>query len=229
MRTLLIALVVTIVALPIAAHAAELSRTISVSGHAEVAATPDRARVSAGVVSQAASAGEAVDQNSAAMRGVFAALEAAGVAQADMRTAGFNVTPVFEQVERTRQAPRIVGYRANNTVTALVRDIATVGATLDALIKGGANTLHGVSFFVAPDEAVQDRLRIAAVKDAARKAAMMAEAAGARLGRVMTIAETGRGGGPSPARFRSEALASVPVAAGTSTLSMDVAVTFELR
>jgi uncharacterized protein YggE len=49
------------------------------------------------------------------------------------------------------------------------------------------------------------------------------------LGRVISISETGRAGGPAPARFRSEALASVPVAAGTSTLSMDLAVTFELR
>ena len=229
MRIILAGLVAMLVGLPLGAHAAEPARTISVSGHAEVQATPDRARISAGVVSQAASAGEAVDQNSAAMRGVFAALQAAGVADADIQTSGFNVAPVFDQVKGPRQAPRIVGYRTSNTVTALVRDTATVGDTLDALIKGGANTLHGVSFFVARDEAVQDRLRIAAVKDAERKAAMMAEAAGAQLGRVMTIAETGRGGGPSPARFRSEALSSVPVAAGTSTLSMDVAVTFELR
>ena len=228
MRVLLIAFV-AVVGLSVDAQAAESARLISVSGHAEVAATPDRARVSAGVVSQAATAGDAVDQNSAAMRGVFAALRAAGVADADIQTSGFNVSPVFDQVERRGQARRIVGYRAANTVTALVRDTSTVGDTLDAFIKGGANTLHGVNFFVAPDEAAQDQLRIAAVKDAECEAAMMAEAAGARLGRVMTISETGRGGGPSPARFRSEALASVPVAAGTSTLSMDVAVTFELR
>ena len=229
MRVLLIAFVATMVGLPFAVHAAESARMISVSGHAEVAATPDRARVSAGVVSQAATAGEAVDQNSAAMGGVFAALRAAGVADAGIQTSGFNVSPVFDQVEGRGQARRIVGYRATNTVTALVRDTETVGDTLDALIKGGANTLHGVNFFVAPDEAVQDRLRVAAVKDAQRKAAMMAEAAGARLGRVITISEMGGGGGPAPARFRAEALASVPVAAGTATLSMDLAVTFELR
>lgn len=229
MRVFLIAFVATMVGLSGEVQAAEPARMISVSGHAEVEATPDRARVSAGVVSQARSAGEAVDQNSVAMRGVFAALRAAGIAEADIQTSGFNVSPVFDQVEGRGQARRIVGYRATNTVTALVRDTAIVGDTLDALIKGGANSLNGVTFFVAPDEAVQDRLRIAAVKDAQRKAAMMAEAAGARLGRVMTISETGRGGGPAPARFRSEALASVPVAAGTSTLSMDLAVTFELR
>jgi uncharacterized protein YggE len=66
-------------------------------------------------------------------------------------------------------------------------------------------------------------------KDAQRKAAMMAEAAGAWLERVVSISEIGHGGGPAPARFRSEALASVPVAVGTSTLSMDLAVVFELR
>ncbi|NQV81248.1 MAG: SIMPL domain-containing protein [Alphaproteobacteria bacterium] len=214
--------------LAVAQTAAPL-RTIAVSGYAEVQATPDRAQVSAGVVTQGQTAAAAVEQNSTAMRGVFAALRAAGVAEADIRTAGFNVSPVFDEVKGPRQAPRIVAYQVGNTVTALVRDTATLGDTLDALVKGGANTLHGVSFFVARDEELQDRLRVEAVKDAQRKAAMMAEAAGATLGPVMTIAETGRGGAPVPmARLQASAM-SVPVAAGTETLATTVSVTFELR
>jgi uncharacterized protein YggE len=57
----------------------------------------------------------------------------------------------------------------SDAVTTLVRNTDTVGGTLDALIKGGANTLRGVSFFVAVNEEVQDRQRVGAVKDAQRK------------------------------------------------------------
>ena len=57
----------------------------------------------------------------------------------------------------------------SDAVTTLVWNTDTVGGTLDALIKGGADTLHGVLFFVAVNEEVQDRQRVGAVKDAQRK------------------------------------------------------------
>ena len=213
-----------------AESAAHGVRQVTVTGQAQLTATPDRAQVSAGVVTQAPTAAAAVSQNSAAMQGVFDALKRACIAEADVRTAGFSVSPVFDDVRAPRQAPRIVAYQVSNTVTALVRDTGKLGATLDALIAGGANSLHGVSFFVARDEDLQDMLRIDAVKDARRKAAMMAEAAGATLGPVLTITENGRGGGPVPlARMQAEAMRSVPVAAGTETLTMAVTVSFALQ
>lgn len=212
------------------ARSADTVRQVTVTGQAQLSATPDRAQVSAGVVTQAPTAAAAVSENSTAMQGVFAALKRVGIAEADVRTAGFNVSPVFDDVRAPRQAPRIVAYQVANTVTALVRDPDRLGDTLDALIAGGANNLHGVSFFVARDEELQDTLRVEAVKDARRKAAMMAEAAGATLGPVLTIVENGRGGGPVPlARMQAESVRSVPVAAGTETLTMAVTVTFELH
>ena len=224
----------TVALLPLAVHAQavapERQRSVNVSGYAEVQATPDRAHVSAGVVTQGATATAAVQQNTQSMRGVFDALKSAGVAEADIRTSGFNVSPVFDEPKQPRTAPRIVAYQVGNTVTALVRDPARLGDILDALIKGGANNLNGVFFSVARNEEMQDKLRVDAVKDARRKAQQMAEAAGATLGPVMSISEVGRGGGPVPmARMQADAAMSVPVAAGTETLSTTVQVTFELR
>lgn len=236
MRAPLFALALaTVAALPLAAQAQSMApperpRTVSVSGYAEIQATPDRAHVSAGVVTQAATAAQAVQQNTQAMRGVFDALRAAGVAEADIRTSGFTVAPVFDEPKQPRTAPRIVGYQVGNTVAALVREPGKLGDILDALVKGGANSLNGVSFSVARNDELQDRLRVDAVKDARRKAQQMAEAAGATLGPVLSISEIGRGGGPVPmARMQAEAAMAVPVSAGTETLATSVQVTFELR
>jgi uncharacterized protein YggE len=71
------------------------------------------------------------------MPGVFAA----GITDADIGTTGFYVSPVFDDVNRSRQAPRIVAYRVSNTVTTSVQNADAVGATLDELIKAGTNTL----------------------------------------------------------------------------------------
>jgi len=162
------------------------------------------------------------------MRDLFEALKAAGVAEADLRTAGFNVAPVFDVPKQPRTSPRIVAYQVGNTVSALVRDPGRLGDVLDALMRGGANSLNGVYFSVARNDELQDRLRVEAVKDARCKALQMAEAAGATLGPVLT--ESGRGGLPLPvARMQAEAAMAVPVAAGSETLSTTVQVTFELR
>jgi uncharacterized protein YggE len=226
----IIILAVALVTSPIAgAQTDSAVRSITVIGQAQVQATPDRARVNAGVVSQAKTATAAVAQNSAAMQGVFDVLKRAGIAEADVRTGRFRVAPMFDEVRKPRQVPGIVGYQVSNTVTALVRDTNRVGDTLDALIAGGANTLNEVSFFVAHDDTVQDTLRVQAVKDARRKAAMMADAAGATLGPVLTIVENGRVAPVSFELMQAHATKGVPVAAGTETLSTNVSVTFELR
>lgn len=235
MRVPIFGLVLVLVAHPLASQAQtsapmERPRTVSVSGYAETPVTPDRAHVSAGVVTQAATAAQAVQQNSQAMRGVFEALKVAGVAEADIRTAGFNLSPVFDEPRQPRTAPRIVAYQAGNTVAVLVRETDKVGDILDALVRSGANSLHGVTFSAAHNEELQDRLRVDAVKDARRKAQQMADAAGATLGPVLAISETGRGGGPVPmARMQAEAAMAVPLSAGTETLTASVQVTFELK
>lgn len=227
-----VSFVLTLIAalvLPLGAQAEELSRTITVVGEAEEQVVPDRARVSAGVVSRGRTADEGLAQNNSAMEKVLGVLDAAGIKAADVGTSGFGVSPLFEETTGPRQARRIVGYQVTNTVTVLLRDIDKVGAVLDALVNAGANNLHGVTFFAARDTARQDRLRIAAVKEARRKAMLMAEAAGAEVGRVVTISEAG-GGTPFPvARLQAEASSRVPVAPGSQTIATTVTVAFELR
>jgi len=232
MRLLTFVLIMAGLALvrPATPLAAEIERTISVNGYAEIDAVPDRATASAGVVAQASTAASAMEQNTRAMRGVLAALTGMGVEAADIRTSNLSVSPVFDEVRTPRVAPRIVAYRVANTVTVLVREPDRLGEILDALLTGGANTLNGVRFFVARDEALQDQLRVAAVRDARRRAAMMAEAAGATLGPVVTIREAGAAPRPvASARLMAESAGSVPVSAGTETLSTTVSVVFELR
>ncbi len=87
-----------ILALPLAVQAQtapERQRTVNVSGYAETQATPDLAHISAGVVTQGATAAVVTQQNTQSMRGVFDALRAAGVAEADIRTSRFNVSPTL--------------------------------------------------------------------------------------------------------------------------------------
>ncbi len=83
--------------LPLAASAQETPlRTIVVSGTGEASAVPDQAQVSAGVVSQAATADAALDANTDAMEQIFETLRDAGIEERNIRTSNFSVSPQYE-------------------------------------------------------------------------------------------------------------------------------------
>ena len=64
---------------------------------------PDIAMFSAGVVTQAQTAGKAIRENSGRMDRVIAALKRAGIAERDIQTSAINLSPVYSDPERDAQ------------------------------------------------------------------------------------------------------------------------------
>jgi len=209
-------------------------RTISLSGTSEVQARPDTARVNTGVVTEGADARSALAANSAAMAELFKSLKDMGIADRDMQTRNFNISPRYAPYNRAQPARenRIIGYRVTNSVAVRVRNLESLGPMLDKLAGAGANQVNGISFYVDEADNLMDEARRRAIADARRKAELYATEAGARLKRILTISESGARPGPQPV-FRAmaarDAKESVPVAAGEQTIRASVAVTYELE
>lgn len=213
---------------PVAATAEGAVRQVSVQGVGRVSAAPDMAVVSLGVQREARDAGSAMRAASEAMEGVLARIEAAGIAAEDVQTTRIGLDPRWQH-SQDGSMPRVVGYVASNDLSVRVRDLSRLGVLLDEVVADGANTMRGLSFSVADDAELQDQARVAAVEDAARKAGMLAEAAGATLGEVISIFEGGQGGGPMPMFEAADAMRSaVPVAAGQVDTVVSVQATFAL-
>jgi uncharacterized protein len=215
---------------PLAAQE-QTPRRLVVTGTGEASARPDLAVISAGVVAQAATASAALAENTQAMNRVFEQLRAAGLPPEDLQTAQFAVVPLYEsrQPDPQTTTPRIVGYQVSNQVSARVRDIARLGATLDALVGAGANSIDGLSFDLADPKQVLDDARDAAVADALAKARRYAAAAGVKLGAIISI-EEGVAYPPPRPMMRAEAMAAdVPIAPGQTELSASVTITFALE
>jgi hypothetical protein len=219
-------------AVPPAAAQDTAPRRLVVTGTGEVSARPDIAVISAGVVAQAATASAALAANTRAMHAVLEQLRAAGLAAEDIQTAQFAVTPLYENrppdPQRT-EPPAIVGYQVSNRVTARVRDIDRLGATLDALVGAGANSIDGPYFDVADPARLLGEARDAAVADALAKARRYASAAGVQLGEIIAIEDGGAYAPPRP-MMRAEAMAAaVPIAPGQTELSASVTMTFAIE
>ena len=206
-------------------------RTITVTGAGEASAVPDMAVISIGVRTQAATAGAALRQNSAAMRATLDTLDDLGVAERDIQTSGLSLNPRYDY-ERNRSNPPIIGYTASNNVTVKLRDLDKTGEIIDQTVQSGANSLGGISFTFSDSKPLYDAARKDAVKAGAAKAALLTDAAGVNLGRLLTISD-GHIAAPSPRMLvtgaRLDAEAAVPVAAGESTVRANVTLIYEIN
>jgi uncharacterized protein YggE len=205
------------------------ARVIAVSGTGRVSGTPDQATLTIGVQITAPTLAEATQQASANMTKVLDAIKKQGVDPKDIQTSTYSVNPITNYKEG--QPPQITGYQVMNVVTITVQDLAKVGSILDAGMSAGANYLGGVSFGIADPKPLQTEARTAAVQDAQRKAQTLAQAAGVKVGRVLSITE-GASYTPPPVPYRSamaaDAVAPGPVQAGSLEITSNVDMRFEI-
>jgi uncharacterized protein YggE len=215
---------------PVCSQTRDPVPVLTVVGSGEAAARPDTAEVQAGIVSEATTAREALNANTTAMQALYKMLAAFNIAERDIQTAAFNVSPVYSREERRQQPPHIVAYRVENRLRLTIRALDRLGELLDALVTQGANTIHSIQFRVGNPAPVLDQARQAAVEEARHKATLYARAAGIALGRVLALREEQA---PTPthlpvAERMMAAEAAVPMAPGEATFIVRVVMTFEL-
>ena len=198
---------------------------VTVTGEATVSAAPDTAMIRVGVSTQGKSAREASDANATQMTAVLAAIKDSGVAERDMQTSYLSLQPQYDP--NRSGGSRLLGFQANNQVTIRVRDIGKLPAVLDRAIGAGANEMSGIEFVVSEQSKLLDKARGEAVADARRKAELYASAAGAKVGPVVAISDTGAM--PPPVTLQRMSLgAPPPVAPGEQALRLQVTVRYEL-
>ena len=203
-------------------EAAGEARGITVTGRGTVRAAPDRADCSFGVETQGETAGEALAANGAVAATVIEAVRKAGVAAEDVQTQQVSVYP-----RHSNDGRQIVGFGAGNSVVARIREIARVGAVIEAAVEAGANTVHGPTFAVSDQAGRYEALLEAAFTDARAKAEALAAATGVRLGAVVNVVEGGAPPGPLRVKLAAE-LASAPIEAGLEELTATLTVTFSI-
>jgi len=207
-------------------------RSIIVSGVGEAARKPDMATLSIGVESEGATAAEALRRNSAQMDQTIKALREAGVAEKDLQTAQISVGARYDY-SQDGKPPRIIGYQATNTLVAKMRDIGKAGAVIDKAVGVGANRLDSIAFGFADPKPVLNDARRAAVADARDKARLYADAAGVKLGRLMSISDSfSSAPGPFPVMARMEMATdakAAPIAPGETTLSASVTLVYAIE
>ena len=227
---------------------------IWVTGNGKASGAPDIAVVSMGVESVEETAAAARANAARAMQSVMNALTRAGIADADIQTRHFNINPRYQSVEIERcddngegsegeQAgttektcytlweSRLTGYSVSNQATVKIRNQDDVGTIIDQVTEAAGNLvrINGISFNIEDPQPLRDEARADAVSDMKRKATMLAELSGVKLGRLVYLNEGGAYNPPQPLYGRVEAAFAMADSFETSISpgELDISVTVQ--
>lgn len=184
-----------------AINMSEYAGTICVTGTGYVYAEPDIAKITIGVITEASTSTQAMDDNANRMDEVVKAIKRLGIADKDIQTSRVSVEPqyaseypaTYSSYYPYTSKQNITGYKATNTVCVTVRDLSKVGAAIDAANDAGSNTIHGVTFLLSDERqsAAYTEALEKAVGDGSGKAKTMATAAGVENYKLKTLSESG--------------------------------------
>jgi uncharacterized protein YggE len=171
------------------ANAADNSKHITVTGVGTSTVTPDAVRFFASVSVVAKSNKEALASASKSATAVRGALRDNGIATKDIKTSSLTVYPEYNYTQDRGQ--ELLGYRATQSFTVVIRKADNAGVVIDAAVSAGGDLLqvNGIAPFLLNGAAATEQAREAAVADARARANSYAKYLGASLGRVISLTE----------------------------------------
>jgi len=181
---------------------------ISVRGEATLEVEPEIAVVWAAVAARDSDRHRAVELLAGRTGRVGDLIKGFGEAIEKLESQPVSVQPVFAD-GRIRE--RISGYLARAGFTVTVRDFAVLGDLVTGLASADMVSVTGPDWRLRPDSPVHRAARLAAAKDATRRAGEYAEAFGGRIAGLVEVADTGmlaepRGRRPMMAMARAAAV-----------------------
>lgn len=215
-----------------AAQNGEGGARLTVTGAASVLLSPDYATISLGVTTHATTLTQAQAENAELMTAVLAALRQENIAQEDMQTSNFSISPVYvgDWYAPGEGAATENGFRVENTLTVTVRDLNRISPVLDAAVQAGVNQTYGLSFESSQRSKAYERALQDAVADARSKAELLALAAGKSLGDLEALTEQSAGYRLSYASAaKMDSGTGAPILSGTLSVDATVEVTYRLR
>jgi uncharacterized protein YggE len=226
---------VAAIALPASAAEIQIASqgpVVELSVNEVVRSAPDVAQVGAGVTTRAATAREALTQNSQAMDRIVARLRQLGIAGEDIQTSNFNLSPQYDYNQQSGEQV-FRGYNVSNQVQVKLRDLPRAGEILDALVNAGANTIYGPNFMIEDDEAAKAEARAQAFARGRRMAEDYARVAGYSSVRLLEISESVQNHGPMPQPMMARAAmdsgeSAPPIEPGQVGTGVSITVKYEM-
>ena len=183
---MVLGIVVAMSSISMPAIAAEMvEHTIAVTGNGTGSAMPDHAKMNVDVQSNADKAQQAQTENTQKAAALKDALLAAGVAEEDIVSGTYWVSPNYIYKDTGEQV--LTGYEAYQRFQVTTDEVDHVGELLQAAVKAGAYVDGSVSFYVEDTNALYHQALTAAVQNARVTANQTAQALGVTVSGIHSV------------------------------------------
>ncbi len=208
--------------------------TLSITGQGKITASPDKASINIAVESMSDTAAGAVKDNSEKTNKVIGVIKA-GLGEDDkVSTAGYSLSPVYEYSSETKKS-EFKGYRAANQIIVETRNLNDLGKLIDGVAQAGSNRIDSLIFDSTERESYKKRALEMAVKDARATAETVAQAAGVKIVKILSIRPTSDI--PMPVYRNYEVMSKMalaessptPIEPGELTVNASVTMVFEIQ
>ena len=233
--------------------------TITVSGTGKAYAIPNVATFSFTISDTEKTVADAQTKATTAEKSALAVVRAAGVADKDIQTQYYSISPQYEYRNAVCPTPAIynssassggsgsasviycpsgksvlTGYQVSESISVKLRDLSKAGSLLADLGSAGVSNLNGPSFDVDNPDSVNAEARSAAIADAQSKAKELAKELGVRIVRITSFSEN-NGNYPQPIMYAMSAgagstkTAAPEISTGEQEVNDNVTITYEIR
>ena len=207
---------------------------VTVGGSAQVSVATDHAVIHLAIRTKAEAPSEAQAENKQRTDAVMKVLtEQCGIPADRIATSSFSIYTMNEYVGPLNQEKQY--YQVMHDLSVTVSDIDQTGAVIDAVVDAGANIINYVSFEADGMKEAYDKALKEAFADAKRKAELLAETAGMKLGKLVSVSTVGSGNDIYSNSFRmaapeeDAAAGATKLAPGTQNTSAYVTTVWELE
>jgi uncharacterized protein len=190
-------------------------RSLSAVGEGKIVAIPDVAVFTFSVVTEGdKDVASLQTKNTDKVNQAIEFVKSSGVDAKDIKTQGYNLSPRYQyskcrdvspinlpneadsstssaypEISKVCPPAEIVGYTITQTVQVKVHDFVKVGDILSGVVSRGVNNVSQLFFQIDDPSAVQEQAREQAIQKAKARAKRVADAAGFKLGRLLSIDE----------------------------------------
>lgn len=185
---LILLLLLAVVTVPLGTLSADEyeKSVLTVEGRGEITVKPDLAYINVAVETNAATAGEAVKENSKRTNEVLSRIKAIAGPSDTVKTTSYNLQPVYEYDDKEKKS-HITSYRVTSDVRLKTFRIEKLGEIIDSTTESGANKISGPVFDNSEKVKNKREALALAVKDARETARAVAEAAGVKIVKILRI------------------------------------------
>ena len=212
---------------------AESKHEIYITGEGKVTVKPDIAKISLGLTTKAQTVAEAQKQNTETMNTLTKTLkDEFKIKNEDIQTSNYSIYPDYVWFNNKQN---LNGYVVSQNLDVKIRDLDKAGDVLARAGEAGLNQVGGLQFSVDDPEKSRIEARDKAIENAKEKAEALARVAGVKLGRVISVSESGDqpqppiyGMGAGMMYAKSDVSQSPSIEVGTNEIKVTVTIGYEI-